>query len=322
MNFEQVYNEFLEYATRRHKKQGFETLRNNFNSHILPFFKGNDIFELKKADILYWHNTIYDKNNSFNNNLYVVFNEFFTYCCDYHNVKENLVKQVGNFKKRFEDQKFDFYTLKEFNQFIKCVDNNIYKQYFNLLFYCGTRPNEATALKFSDLQGDYISINKILTTKGGREFDTPKTLSSIRKIKIDRKLKADLLLLKDFYINKYNNKNYDYFIFGGLKPLAPTSINRHKINACNKADIRPITLHQFRHSHATLLLHNGVVINEISRRLGHNKVSTTLDVYTHTDLSQEKRVQSTLNSIRFNFFETLRNNFKKIIYILKHISML
>lgn len=83
----------------------------------------------------------------------------------------------------------------------------------------------------------------------------------------------------------------------------------------------PITLHQFRHSHATLLLQNGMLINEVSRRLGHSKVSTTLDVYTHTDLLQEKKVQDKLNFLRNNFFDTLHYNFKKLISILNHISM-
>ena len=59
--------------------------------------------------------------------------------------------------------------------------------------------------------------------------------------------------------------------------------------ACKKANIRPITLHQFRHSHATLLKDNGVNVVEVSKRLGHSNVSTTLDIYTHTDLIQEKR---------------------------------
>lgn len=39
--------------------------------------------------------------------------------------------------------------------------------------------------------------------------------------------------------------------------------------------------------------------------LGHSKVNTILDIYTHTDLTQEKRVYKTLNSVRFNLFDQL-----------------
>lgn len=64
-----------------------------------------------------------------------------------------------------------------------------------------------------------------------------------------------------------------------------------------------------------------MLINEVSRRLGQSKVSITLDVYTHTNLEQEKRVQCTLNRMRYNFFDTITKDFKKFISILKHISM-
>ena len=241
---------------------------------------------------------------------------FFDYCSSFYNFDKTIVSRVGNFKKKYEENKKDFYNLKEFKLFIRNLDNNIYKQFFNLMFFTGTRPGEAMALKFSDLQGDYISITKTISEHGNREIGSPKTRSSIRKIKIDKFLKKDLLSLKKYYEKLYNKSNFDYFIFGGIKPLSPTTINRYKIKACEKANIRPITLHQFRHSHATLLLHNGIIINEISRRLGHSNVSTTLNVYTHTDLTQEKRVTTTLNSLRFNLINTLSYNFQRIIYII------
>ena len=49
-------------------------------------------------------------------------------------------------------------NVKHSEKFIKYVDNNIYKQFFNLMFFTGTRPGEAMALKFSDLHNNYISI--------------------------------------------------------------------------------------------------------------------------------------------------------------------
>lgn len=320
MLFEEAYNEFLIYVEKRHKKQGFRTISNNFNNHILPYFINKSLYDIKKSDIINWQNIIYEKNfsNSYNNNLYVAFNEFLNFCSNLGYINFNYLKDIGNFKKRFEEKKTDFYTLEEFNHFIKFVDDEVYKQFFNLMFFTGTRPGEAMALKFSDLKEDYIFITKTLTTKGGRSFDTPKNQSSIRKIKIDKFLYKDLINLKSMYIKRYGDCFFDYYIFGGKKYLSPTTINRRKKEACINANIREITLHQFRHSHATLLLQNNVFINEVSRRLGHSDVSMTLNVYSHTDLIQEKKSINTLNSLRFNFFRTISNNFKKIIYLLKH----
>lgn len=61
------------------------------------------------------------------------------------------------------------------------------------------------------------------------------------------------------------------------------------------------------------------MINEVSKRLGHSKTSTTLDVYSHTDLTQEKRVINTLNSLRFNFFTVMKYKFKSILKRLKSL---
>ena len=170
------------------------------------------------------------------------------------------------------------------------------------MFFTGTRPGEAMALKFSDLNKYYIDINKTIAERifenNERYIGSPKTFSSIRKVVIDKTLYYDLIKLKQYYIQKYNIENYDYFLFGGLKPLATTTLNRYKEKACNKAKIKNIRLHDFRHSHATLLLNNKICIKEISKRLGHSKTSTTLDIYIHTNKKQEKKVTRTLNFLR------------------------
>ena len=321
MNFNEVYKNYLIYASKQHKKQSFDTLTYNFQYRILPFFKDYKLEDITSNDIISWQSYIstFNYSNNYNTTLFYNLSSFFEYCSNFYNFDKTIISRVGNFKKKYEESKKDFYNLKEFNLFIKNLDNEIYKQFFNLMFFTGTRPGEAMALKFSDLQGDYIFINKTISEHGKREIGTPKTLSSVRKIKVDRVLKKDLLRLKKYYDKVYNKSNFDYFVFGGVKPLAPTTINRKKIDACKKANIRPITLHQFRHSHATLLLHNGIIINEISRRLGHSNVSTTLNVYTHTDLIQEKRVSTTLNSLRFNLIDTLKYNFQQIIYIISRL---
>ena len=318
MSFEEAYKEYLNYGSRRHKKQSFDTMKYKFKLRILPFFKNFNIEEITCNDILEWQNYIstFNFSNNYNSSLYYVLCSFFEYCSIFYDFDKSIVTKVGNFRKKYEDSKKDFYNLKEYKLFIKNLDNNIYKQFFNLMFFTGTRPGEAMALKFSDLQGNYIYITKTISEHGNREIDTPKTTSSIRKIRIDKLLKKDLLSLKKHYDKLYNKSNFDYFIFGGIKPLAPTTINRYKIKACHKANLRSITLHQFRHSHATLLLHNGIIINEISRRLGHSNPSITLNIYTHTDLTQEKRVSTTLNSLRFNLFDTIKYKFKQFIYII------
>lgn len=316
--FLDVYNDYLLYARKKQKNQSFASLKYKFDLHILPYFKDKILEDITSKDIIAWEDYILSLNfsNNQNRNLYYLLSGFFEYCRIFYEFDKKIISNVGCFKKKYEEDKHDFYTIDEFKTFIKYVDDEVYKQFFNLMFYTGVRPGEAMALHFKDLNNGYINISKTINSHGKREIGTPKTYSSNRKVAIDKQLEMDLYSLKMIYEKDYPFTN-DLFIFGGIKPLSPTTINRRKQKACKLANIRPITLHQFRHSHATLLLQRGIMINEVSKRLGHSKVSTTLDVYSHTDLTQEKRVINTLNSIRFNHFASLKYKFKSILKRLK-----
>lgn len=282
MNFEEVYNNYLKYASNRHKKQGFDTITKNFELHILPYFKDMQINKITKLDIINWQNYILDHNfsNNFNKNLYYEFSAFFRYCiyCDY--IQENVILQVPKFKKKIENKKHNVYNLKEFLKFRRKLDNYIIKQYFNFMFFYGTRPSEAMALRFSDLENNLIHINHSIQRKGNRELDTPKNQSSIRTIKISLLTIYRFKILKRMYFKNYGC-SVDYFIFGGPKPLAPTTIDRYKKNACKKANLKPITQHEFRHSYATRMIHKKIPIDKVSKSMGHSTISMTVDVYLH-----------------------------------------
>ena len=298
-NFEKVYNEFLRSYKNEVKEQTYNSYIYNFDSHILPYFKDRDIVSLNKRDFLAWKDSIYALKfkNSFNNKLYVEFNVFLKYCMDLDLIDKNYLKELGNFKKKTEISNADFYTIQEFKKFIKgfSKEDEVYKQYFTLLFYTGLRPGEAMALRFSDLNKNVLNINKNIQRKGKRKIETPKNQSSIRLVSLDKKTLKGILSLKKLY-KDYND---DYFIFGGAKPISPTTADRKKRLACSKTNVREITQHQFRHSHASLLINEGISIVEISKRLGHSNTSTTLDIYSHSNLEQEKRVLRKLNFLHF-----------------------
>ncbi len=298
MTFEEVYEDFILYAKSRHKKQGFETITRNFNLHILPYFKGASICDLKTIDIIKWQNIIYEHHfsNSFNNNLYSTFSSFINYCvlCGY--LSSNIVLSVGNFKKNYESKNYDIYTTFEFFKFRHNLELFVHRQFFTFMFFYGTRPSEAMALRFSDIKGNWVYIRHNIHRRGSRSLDTPKNVSSKRFIKINMFMRFRIFLLKKYYIKVYGSYQ-DYFIFGGIKPLSTTTLDRYKSKACKKAHLREITQHQFRHSYASRMLHKKVPIDTIARNMGHSKPSTTLNTYVH--LEHEKRMLSILNS-RFN----------------------
>jgi len=279
LTFDEVLNDYLKYAKTEHKKQGFLIISQNLFNHILPYFTGRDIKTLTKLDIINWKTKILEKDfsNKYNSMLYSNFNCFIKYCvlCDY--LKSNIVLEVGSFKKKIEHKEHKVYTLNQYRWFRLHLDNFVIKQYFNFMYFYGTRPSEAMALRFEDIDGLKVHIRHNIHRKGKRELDTPKNVSSIRTIKISLLMLFRIWLLKKYY----GYYSYDYYLFGGQKPLSPTTIDRYKKNACNKAKLFEITQHEFRHSYATRLISKGKPINIVSKSMGHSTPTITLDVYTH-----------------------------------------
>ena len=307
LNFNDAYEQYLIYIENRQKIQSKKFLKENFNRKILPFWKDYNIYDIKELDYIKWQNEIerFNYSNNYKCNLHYLMSGFFTYCVTYYGLQKNVAKVVGNFKMNYVKTKMDHYNINEFKLFIKNFDNEIYKQFFIFLYYTGVRPGEAMALKFSDLNSKgIISINKTISEHsidGMRSIDTPKSMTSVRTVKLDKKLYKDLLKLKQTYIKEYNSEDYDYYIFGGMKPLAPTTINRYKKRACEKAKIRPIQLREFRRSHATLLYNIKVPMQLIKERLGHSNINTTMKYYVDVEKEKEKRLMKSLNLIRLLF---------------------
>lgn len=282
-------------------------MESKFENKILPYFKNYNIYEITDLDFINWQNEIskYDYSNSYLKHIFYAFSGFFNYCVKYHNLPYNIATKVGNFKMKNVITKTDFYTLKEFRRFIKYVSNYEIKAFFIILFYYSIRPGEAMAFKFIDLTEDRkLKVNSTISEhriNGERIITDPKSIHSIIEFTLSKKDYNMLMSLKKFYKEKFCEYNDNYFIFGGVKPLAPTTINRYKIKACKMANLRPLELRGFRRSNASLLYNLNVPLQIIKERLGHASITTTSKYYIHVYDRKEKRVTRTLNLIRLFF---------------------
>lgn len=298
---------YLEYVKLKDKPQSYNKIRSRINLYIVPYFDLNkEIDKITTKDYLDYQTKINNLNISYKYKKIIHYTNvaLLNYCIKYHNLNKNVASIVGNFKNNEIKKQIKLWNNKEFKKFIKKIDKKdyIYKILFKFMFYTGCRLGECLALNWNDIQKNQISINKTITKeyiKGARQIGSPKTLSSTRIIYIDMFLKYDLYKLKKYYI-KQNDNNFDYnnFIFGYNKPLAPTTIERKKNNYCKKANVKQIRLHDFRHSHSTILLSKGISIKMVSERLGHSDVSMTLNTYTHILDKDKKRVLKTLSLLR------------------------
>lgn len=75
----------------------------------------------------------------------------------------------------------------------------------------------------------------------------------------------------------------DHFVvsaFGG-EPVNPNTIHKQFLYETMLAGMKRIRFHDLRHTHATIMLEIGENSKVVSEKLGHSKVSITLDKFTH-----------------------------------------
>ena len=301
----EIYPEYLKFLELKNKLTTIDGINYRFKKYILPYFGNKEIDKITTQDYINYQSYLKKLNlsPSFYESSHIIINNFFNYLSMLYNI-ENVAEKVGYQKSDIfysTTQKKGTFSKKEYKKFIKKVDDKIYHALFNLLFYSGLRKGEALALKVSDLQNGYVIVNKTITThlyNGTRLITTPKTKTSIRKIKLDFFTNFELKQLIKYYKQTYEDFNQNFFLFGAKKPISCTTLDRKKNNYCKLAKVKQIRIHDFRHSHATMLYKEKIDFKSIQKRLGHADISTTLNTYVHSDEKEEKKLIKMINFTR------------------------
>lgn len=300
-----IKSDYFIYLKSKVKYSTFETNERKMNIYIFEYFAKKNIKYINKITVkecLIWQEYINSCNLSYNykSSLYYCLCDFLDYCTKFYNLKENTARKIGNFKNKEikKDNLENVFSLEEFNRFINTVEDKTYHALFTFLYFTGVRKGEALALTFRDINFSthQVTINKTITKylyHKQKLITSPKTTSSNRIITIDDSLLKELEELKAYY-----NCSNDAFVFGNDKSIAFTTLKRKKDYYCDLANVKHITIHEFRHSHACLLFQNNVQIEDIQHRLGHSNISMTMNTYLKYLPNNEKRVLLTLNSLR------------------------
>ena len=153
----------------------------------------------------------------------------------------------------------------------------------------GARRGEVLALRWSDIKGMDIFVDRSLCqTKAGVLFKGTKT-DEPRKVGMPPSLvpclEAHRLRQDEFrrqFGPAYRSDLDLIFANPDGSPLMPNSISSTVARLCRKLGLpKGASLHVLRHSHASLLLADGVDLATVSARLGHSSVRTTADIYSH-----------------------------------------
>ncbi len=296
------------YGTyRKYKRFVCEHIKPNSTNKYISSYSDRDCLAFRE----YLGKTNY--STEYKNAILGTYKQIFKYGQKYFGLKDNPCSNIDRFKKTTEEKiksknkELNIWTDEEFSKFIKCVDNEMYKLLFITLYFTGMRKGECLALTWEDYREEKLCISKSLTrktNKGFYEIKEPKNISSVRDISLNKSL---IKLLNDYKEKEMQISGFqdNWFIFGRKNPVAENTLTRNKDKAINKAGVKRITIHDFRHSHASNLIANGINIVAVSKRLGHSSIEMTLKKYTHlleknnTELTDnlEKCSQNVLSGI-------------------------
>ena len=87
--------------------------------------------------------------------------------------------------------------------------------------------------------------------------------------------------------------------FTNYKVIGETTIKRMLVYYCNKANLKVIKIHEFRHSCATFLINQDVDPKDIASRLGHSSPDITLRYYAHLLPVRKEKVKEVINKKYF-----------------------
>lgn len=294
ITFSELCIAFLHFKKNRLKITGYVKEEQRINNHIINFFKNIKIDKLNVKIALQWQDYLQNKNlsNGYINKLTTLASSIFDFGERQYMLPKNPFKLIDKLSTMHEIKKVNFYTLEEYFKFESAIDDIVFKTFFNLLYFSGLRKGEALALNWNDLDFDTnsIEVNKAVTQKiKGVKYQiiTPKNKSSYRKIELPQNT-IDLLKELKNYNKQYTGFNNDTFIFGIARPINENTISNKKKKYCELANIKNIRVHDFRHSHASLLINNGENALTVANRLGHSDVKMTLNTYSHFFKEKEK----------------------------------
>ncbi|MGT2755503.1 site-specific integrase [Streptococcus ovis] len=311
-----LYELLKEEDSINHRKISYiNTQENNYNKHIKGYFsKVDNVAKLTYEDIYQFREHLRRKvaQNSDNplstntiNKIMILLKKIFDVGLRKGYYTTNPVKLLK--KLPVEKTKMQFWTVKEFQQFLTLFEQEEYniKLLFTVLFFTGLRLGEALALTWKDIDfsSNTIHITKsVYVNKGISHISTTKTKAGTRRIVINKKLSQELQHWQEHQkhlLEKFTSDSLTLQVFQSN----PITITKNAIEKQYKRilerdnTLKKIRIHDFRHSHASLLINQGEDYLVVKERLGHASITTTIDTYSHLYPSKQKALADKLDDL-------------------------
>lgn len=294
MSFNSLVELYLADAKTRLKPSTYHSKDNAIKTKLLPSFGRLALNQITPAHVRRWQNELLLKkySDTYLRTLHADLSAIFNWAVRYYNLAENPCKKAGSIGKTHAEE-MNFWTLQEYSVFIKSLEDIPSAHTgFQLLYWTGMRIGELLALtaKDFDFETKTVMISKSYQRiKKQDVITTPKTQKSKREILLPNFLCDEVRA----YISQIYNKDSRLF------PYTKQYFTNKLILGCTRSGVKRIRVHDTRHSHASLLIELGFSPLLIAERLGHEKVETTLNTYSHLYPNKQAELVEKLEKIEY-----------------------
>lgn len=294
--------------------------RVNYLSCKFSFLENKIMREVSRLDVQMFQNTLVSQNlsGSYVNLLLGFGGIIWDRARIFDLVDENPFRQIG--RVRSESKKIRFWTLQNFKDFERNIfpsrlEEKVKTQqwleyeeyydfyhylYFRFLFFTGVRFGESATLLWENVDLDTGKI-RILYTLGNtckkkdeQYFSSPKIKSSERELYLDSRTLQLLRIWK--YYQSISGDIKLVFSHDGTFIYQRWMWKKFR-TLQEKYDLPIISVHDLRHSHASLLVHIGENPKMIQKRLGHANIEMTLGTYSHLYPNEDLEVVRRLEQV-------------------------
>lgn len=293
MPFKAFYALFSRDTSPRLKKSTLVTREYIYNNHLAPFFDDMPLDTIDGVTVQRWQNELIEQGfqPTHLNNIERALSTVFNHAVRFYDLRRNPCRIAGNVGSKQPAQAMEFWTLDEYREAIEYVSNIKARTAITLLFWTGLRKGELLALTWKDinLEAKTLRVNKSLTRLQGESLITsPKTKHSIRTIGLpDQAIQA---------LTEYRAVCFDTRAKIPVFPWEKRFIE-NGMQECFDSGAKRIRVHDLRHSHASLLIELGYSALLIAKRLGHGKIETTLNTYSHLWPNKEGEMLEHISSL-------------------------
>ncbi|OPA80209.1 hypothetical protein BVG16_05555 [Paenibacillus selenitireducens] len=283
MNFRVYANQWLEY--RHHLSDNTRELyQSMLRTHLIPSLGTLSLRRITSSDIQQFVQDLHGKglSDSTIKRIFSLLHAILQAAVKTELVSRNVAAVVE--KPTIRRRPFTVWSLDQIKFFLHRLqeEGGRYAIVFALAILTGMRQGEILGLRWQDIDFDerVIRMQQTLTHRGTSFQSGGKTAKSIRVIALTQET---IRWLQAHRREQFAQQPHAELVIskpeGG--PLTPRVLHRLWQQILHQWQLPRITFHDLRHTHASILLQQGVHPKVVSERLGHSSVHMTLNTYSH-----------------------------------------